>query len=235
MWNLYQENKFLEPLCFSNDKSQEEVVKEVLNAVKEGHKIIFIHGICGTGKCLEKDSLIFCKPSGESYFGYYTLSKLEGKEGELISLNEKGKIIPSKFNNVRKTGIKKIYSLKTRTGREILASANHPFLTITEKGIEWKKLEDLTDKSYVCLPNKISINKNLFLEDEKIKILAHLISEGKLGDKAGSPKYYQDKYINSKIRKDYEDALRKLFPEGEIRNNQKTEVNNIFKNMNNKF
>jgi len=49
-WNLYQNDKFLEPLRFSNGKSQEDIVKEVLEAVKEGHKIIFIHGICGTGK-----------------------------------------------------------------------------------------------------------------------------------------------------------------------------------------
>jgi len=50
MWNLYQDGKFLEPLKFSNGKTQEDVVKEVLNAIKEGNKIIFIRGICGTGK-----------------------------------------------------------------------------------------------------------------------------------------------------------------------------------------
>lgn len=235
MWNLYQEKDFLKPIKFSNGKTQEDIVKEVLDSIEEGYKIIFIKGVCGTGKCLEKDSLIFCKPNKESYFGYYAISELEGKEGETVSLNDKGEIAFSKFNNVRKTGIKKIYSIKTKTGREILASTNHPFLTITERGIEWKKLEELTDKNYICLPNKISMDKNLFLEDEKIKILAHLISEGKLGDKAGSPKYYQDKYLNSKIRKDYEDALKKLFPEGEIRNNHKTEVTIVFKNMNTKF
>ena len=49
-WSLYQDDKFLEPLRFSNGKSQEDVVKEVLEAVDEGHKVIFIHGICGTGK-----------------------------------------------------------------------------------------------------------------------------------------------------------------------------------------
>ena len=49
-WSLYQNNKFLEPLKFSNGKTQEDVVKEVLDAVEEGNKIIFIHGICGTGK-----------------------------------------------------------------------------------------------------------------------------------------------------------------------------------------
>ena len=50
MWNLYEKDKFLEPLCFSNGKSQADIVKEVLDAVKEGHKVIFIQGVCGTGK-----------------------------------------------------------------------------------------------------------------------------------------------------------------------------------------
>ena len=49
-WNLFQGEKFLKPLKFSNSKTQEDVVKEVLDAVEQGHKIIFIHGICGTGK-----------------------------------------------------------------------------------------------------------------------------------------------------------------------------------------
>ncbi len=40
----------LEPLKFSNGKTQEDVVKEILNAIAEGHKLIFIHGMCGTGK-----------------------------------------------------------------------------------------------------------------------------------------------------------------------------------------
>ncbi|MCX6746880.1 MAG: DEAD/DEAH box helicase family protein [Candidatus Pacearchaeota archaeon] len=50
MWSLYQEKNFLSPLKFSNGKTQEDVVKEVLNSIKEGYKIIFIRGVCGTGK-----------------------------------------------------------------------------------------------------------------------------------------------------------------------------------------
>lgn len=50
MWNLYEGKKFLEPLKFSNNKTQEDVVREVLQAIDNGNKVIFIHGICGTGK-----------------------------------------------------------------------------------------------------------------------------------------------------------------------------------------
>lgn len=51
MWSLYtKDKKFLEPLRFSNGKSQEDIVKEVLDSIEKGSKVIFIHGVCGTGK-----------------------------------------------------------------------------------------------------------------------------------------------------------------------------------------
>ncbi|MCR4327207.1 MAG: DEAD/DEAH box helicase family protein [Nanoarchaeota archaeon] len=49
-WSLYDKGKFLQPLKFSNGKTQEDIVKEVLNLIEKGKKIIFIHGVCGTGK-----------------------------------------------------------------------------------------------------------------------------------------------------------------------------------------
>ncbi|MDA3837155.1 MAG: hypothetical protein PF542_06045 [Nanoarchaeota archaeon] len=230
-WNLYNKEKFLEPLCFSNGKSQEDVVQEVLEKIEEGKKIIFIHGVCGTGKCLNKDSLIFCKPRGELTFSYYKISEIVGKEGLIVSLDGKGNLRESNFKNVRKTGLKDIYKLKTRTGREILASKNHPFLTITKHGTEWKPLEKLNKDSYICLPNKIDLESTLKLPDEEIKIIAHLIAEGKLGGKNGAPKYYQCKNQNPLIRKDYIDALKKRFPDGKIKETGDCEVKINFYNM----
>ena len=49
-WSLYSGDEFLKPLKFSNGKTQEDVVEEVLESIKKGNKIIFIRGICGTGK-----------------------------------------------------------------------------------------------------------------------------------------------------------------------------------------
>ena len=40
----------LEPMRFSNNKTQSDVVKEILDEIKNGHKIIFLKGVCGTGK-----------------------------------------------------------------------------------------------------------------------------------------------------------------------------------------
>ncbi len=65
MWSLYRRKEEdesigegifnysgekLEPLKFSNGKTQEDIVREILESVKEGYKIIFIKGACGTGK-----------------------------------------------------------------------------------------------------------------------------------------------------------------------------------------
>jgi len=50
MWSLYENEKELKPLVFSNGKSQADIVKEVIEAIEQGYKIIFIRGMCGTGK-----------------------------------------------------------------------------------------------------------------------------------------------------------------------------------------
>ncbi len=66
MWSLYKRiedfddnsgaNLFsnsgekLEPLKFSNGKTQADVVKEILDSISEGNKIIFVKGVCGSGK-----------------------------------------------------------------------------------------------------------------------------------------------------------------------------------------
>ncbi|MFW5846527.1 MAG: helicase C-terminal domain-containing protein [Nanoarchaeota archaeon] len=51
VWSLYnKEGEFLQPLKFSNKKTQEDVVNEIVSKIKKGEKIIFIRGVCGTGK-----------------------------------------------------------------------------------------------------------------------------------------------------------------------------------------
>ena len=54
MWSLFElkngEEKALEPLKFSNGKTQEDVVQEVIKSINQGYKTIFIKGVCGSGK-----------------------------------------------------------------------------------------------------------------------------------------------------------------------------------------
>jgi len=49
-WSLYEKSDPLPPLKFSNGKTQEDIVEEIVNLIKKGEKVIFLHGVCGTGK-----------------------------------------------------------------------------------------------------------------------------------------------------------------------------------------
>jgi len=49
-WSLYDNKKELKPIRFSNGKTQEDVVNEIVKEIKSGKKIIFVRGMCGTGK-----------------------------------------------------------------------------------------------------------------------------------------------------------------------------------------
>jgi Rad3-related DNA helicase len=49
-WSLYEGQNKLCPLEFSNKKTQKDIVNEIVKSIKEGHKIIFLQGMCGTGK-----------------------------------------------------------------------------------------------------------------------------------------------------------------------------------------
>ena len=49
-WNLNEIGREIKPLIFSNGKSQEDVVKEIVELIKAGEKVILLHGVCGSGK-----------------------------------------------------------------------------------------------------------------------------------------------------------------------------------------
>jgi Rad3-related DNA helicase len=49
-FNLYKNGERLSPLVFSNGKTQEDVVNEIFDEIKKGKKVIFVKGVCGTGK-----------------------------------------------------------------------------------------------------------------------------------------------------------------------------------------
>lgn len=98
MWSLYEEGKFLNPLKFSNGKSQEDIVNEVITAISQGYKTIFIKGVCGTGKSaialnlakeIGKASIVVpVKNLQKQYQDDYTEKKYLLKEnGEKLKIN----------------------------------------------------------------------------------------------------------------------------------------------------
>ena len=72
--------------------------------------------------------------------------------------------IITKFNN----GIKKVYRLKLRTGKQIKATENHQFLT----PCGWKKVKELSIGDFLGTPKKIFSGIKNF-DENRLKILAY--------------------------------------------------------------
>ncbi|NPE26742.1 DEAD/DEAH box helicase family protein [Methanococcoides sp. SA1] len=87
----------LKPLTFSNNKTQADIVKEVLTEIENGNKLIFIKGVCGSGKSamalnlarhFKKTSIVVpIKSLQEQYETDYTKKKFILKSDNKTPLN----------------------------------------------------------------------------------------------------------------------------------------------------
>lgn len=73
------------------------------------------------------------------------------------------------------TGIKPVFRMRTRLGREIRATGNHKFLTIQG----WKRLDELTAGDYLALPRILPAGQvKQTMPDSELALLGHLIGDG---------------------------------------------------------
>lgn len=100
-------------------------------------------------ECLSGDTLIIDAQTGISY----TVKDLyeSGKKIKVYSLDVKTlKIISKPVERVVFSGYKEVYELRTKSGRSIKASNNHPFLT----PFGWKELKDIEVGDYIAVPEE---------------------------------------------------------------------------------
>jgi replicative DNA helicase len=95
--------------------------------------------------CLSGDSLVTLADIGERV----PISQLVGKSGfRVLALNEKSlKIEPAEVSRAFSTGVKPVHRLVTGLGREIRATGNHPFRSLSG----WKRLDQLQAGDRVAL------------------------------------------------------------------------------------
>ena len=101
----------------------------------------------------------------------------DGGEGVLVwSVDEQHKLVPAPITKVFPSGTKEVYRLRLASGREVKASANHPFLTFSG----WTPLGELRTGDRVAIPRRIPvpIAAGLGWSEHRIGLLAHLIGDG---------------------------------------------------------
>jgi len=169
-WGLYKNQEFLKPLCFSNGKTQEDVVKEVLNLINNGKKIIFVHGVCGTGKSaialnlaneLGKSSIVVPGKNLQAQYkrDYEGEKYLLKKNGERLKIS----VITGRNNHKCKFLEDNVHAIP-KIRREINSKLNDIFSGVS---LEIKEKEDDIYASNPELPCNIEMREKNWLKIKK--------------------------------------------------------------------
>lgn len=125
--------------------------------------------------CLAGDTLIKDAETGKQY----TIKELaERKEQTPIlihAVDEHLKLGHHVMSKVFYSGKKQVFELKTRSGRSIKASANHPFLKIGG----WTRLDQLKAGDKIGLPRDLKTKQpSQPLSKDELVLLGHLLGDG---------------------------------------------------------
>jgi replicative DNA helicase len=99
-----------------------------------------------------------------------------GERGvRLWSVDERMRMVPREVTNVFPSGVKEVFRVRLASGREVEATANHPFLTIDG----WCALGDLGVGDRVATPRRVPAPvEPVPMPAERVVLLAHLIGDG---------------------------------------------------------
>jgi replicative DNA helicase len=101
------------------------------------------------------------------------IRELIGKEPTVVTLDG-WKLGSERAIKVWKSGRKPVFKLRTRSGRELRATGNHPFLLLEG----WMPLEGLRPGDRIGIPRKLPGVGAKRWDDSRIILMAHLIGDG---------------------------------------------------------
>lgn len=125
--------------------------------------------------CLAAETTIVRADTGERVTIASLAKRLKQVPVPTFVLNDHLKLSVRHISKVFSSGRKRVFSMRTRTGRVIRASANHPFRTLAG----WQSLEKLSVGDKIAVPRSLNITQgdNPLCKDE-LALLAHLIGDG---------------------------------------------------------
>src|SRR5207248_1388897 len=122
--------------------------------------------------CVTRATRILRADTGtETTFG----ELLESGELPLVwSLDERLRMVPRPMSKVFSSGVKEVFRLRLASGREIEATANHPFLTVDG----WMSLGELAIGDRLAVPRQVPAPLDPApLPEAEVITLAHLIGD----------------------------------------------------------
>jgi replicative DNA helicase len=133
--------------------------------------LVIIAGRPAMGKCVEGSSRVLDPTTGE-------LRRIEemASSGFVSSLDERAlEMVAGDQTAWLDQGIQETFKVTTRLGRTIIATANHPFLTIDG----WTELRNLIRGNEIAVPGRIDVDPlDPNLTDAEVALLAYMIGDG---------------------------------------------------------
>ena len=91
------------------------------------------------------------------------------------SLDTDLRMVPATMTHAFPTGVKEVFDLRLASGRQVTASANHPFLTVDG----WLRLDELSPGSRIAVPRRVAQPKDAHeWPEHEVILLAHLLGDG---------------------------------------------------------
>ena len=96
------------------------------------------------------------------------------RKGNLMTLGEDLKFSLTRPSAYVDDGVKPVFRIRTRLGREIKTTITHPFLTVEG----WRKLGELSVGDHVAVPRRMPVFGHEPLGTHRIKLLAYMLGDG---------------------------------------------------------
>ena len=159
--------------------------------------LIIIAARPSMGKCQPADTeIVLADGSVETIETIYNR-----KKAKLLTLQDNFKFAFTDASDFIDDGIKPVFRVTTKLGRETKTTITHPFLTIGG----WKKLEELAVGSKIAVPRIINIFGNEEMRECEVKLLGYLLGNGCL--RHNPPSFVVGKPA---LQADYEAAVREF-------------------------
>ncbi|MFT4304588.1 MAG: LAGLIDADG family homing endonuclease, partial [Candidatus Woesearchaeota archaeon] len=159
------------PSIYGHERIKEALLYQMVSGVRKersdgvttrGDMHILLIGDPGSGKCLHGSTKIILSDGNIKPIKEIVKDRNEEKiKLQLPALNLNGKIDSQKAVRVWSRNEKRLLKLKTRTGKEIKVTKNHPLFTIDNGFIISKEANDFKAGERIIIPRKIDIKGSI--------------------------------------------------------------------------
>lgn len=142
-------------------------------------ELIIVAARPSMGKCLAYDSEIVLEDGSVA-----TIEELyRRRDARLLTLGDDLRLRTTAPSAYVDDGVKPVFRVTTRLGRQIETTITHPFLTTDG----WRRLEELQAGDHVAVPRVVNVFGTAPLRDCEVRLLGYLLGDGCLVD--GAPEF----------------------------------------------